>query len=141
MCRSVTPKSDRPARPFRALAARIAVLAAALLMALGVASPGIARPHAADHGTAVVICSDGVAKTVYLDDDGNPVEPSGDEDCAGFCACCPPLASFAALPPAAAAERSARHAIRLVFPTADRVRPFDRRHRPVPRGPPPEETA
>jgi hypothetical protein len=61
---------------------------AALMLASGAANAERVHRGAADSGFVMVICSDGVAKTVVFDSTGNPVETSDEEVCVGQCACC-----------------------------------------------------
>jgi hypothetical protein len=58
------------------------------MLAAGGAGARHAEAAGAGPGFVMVICSDGVAKTVVLDREGNPVEPSGESACLGLCLCC-----------------------------------------------------
>lgn len=88
MCRGGSNGPLGRAHAFRALAVRLIAVAAALLIAAGGAVPGRALAGAADPGLVMVICSDGVAKTVVIDRDGNPAEPSDTGTCADPCVFC-----------------------------------------------------
>lgn len=88
MCRGGPSGPLGHARSVGSLAARVLAVVAALMLAAGGAGARHASATGAEPGFVMVICSDGVAKTVVLDREGNPVEPSGESACLGLCLCC-----------------------------------------------------
>ncbi len=138
MCRSGAPGRQRRARLIGALAARILVVAAALVMAAG---GGIAaRTHApAEQGIAMVICAEGGARTVVLDREGNPVAPADAEVCVVSCLCCPAAPDITIAPPVHRATNGAGDATRLVPPMPRAALSFERGLVHAPRGPPSED--
>ena len=124
----------------RALAAHVLAIVAAMVMVLsGVLSPN-AQAAGFAGGTVTVICADGVAKTVVLDDEGNPMDPSGAEACAGICLCGP--APGVALPPEAQGVVPCSGEMDgVIWPTAAAVLLFERGRCASPRGPPSEDMA
>jgi hypothetical protein len=89
MCRGGPSRLLRHVRAAGSLAARVLAVLAALLLVAG--GTGAMRADAAggEAGFVVVICSDGAAKRVVLDADGNPVETSGEKEaCPSHGPCC-----------------------------------------------------
>lgn len=123
-----------------AVVARILAFAAVIVMA---ASGGVsmgAHASGSEGGFVTVICADGVAKTVVLDSEGNPMSPPGKEDCTGVCLCI--STSGAALPTEAQAPRFwDGDATVALSSTATAVLAFERGRYPAPRGPPSEDIA
>lgn len=129
-----------PVRRPRALAALLLAIVAAMAMALSGGFPSGAEAAGFERGAVTVICADGVAKTVILDDEGNPMDPYGETVCAGVCLC--GAAPGVALPPAAQAPvaRSGETA-GILWQAATTVLLFERGRCAAPRGPPSEDIA
>ena len=130
-----------PGRSFGALSAHILAVIVALMLAAGGASPGRAQADGAEPGFVMVICADGVAKTVVADSAANPVEPSDEAACAGSCLCCTLPESHALSPDVGAPLGWDAVATAGVFPMTRAALPSESRGRPDARGPPTEEDA
>jgi hypothetical protein len=118
----------------------MAVLAVLMLAAGGA---GVIRADAAGAvpGIMMVICSDGVAKTIVLDAEGNPIETSDEEACPGHGPCCT-LAQSDALSPVAPVRAvwEPVATVAVFHPEFAILRSETTRH-PKARGPPSKEDA
>lgn len=129
-----------PVRRPCALAVRALAIVAAMVMALSGGFSTDARAGGFEGGTVTVICADGVAKTVVLDDEGSPMNPTGEKVCAEVCLCSP--APGLALPPEAQRPVSRdRETAAILWPMAAVVLLFQRGRCPSPRAPPSEDMA
>ena len=140
MCRGGSSGPLRHVRAVGSLAARaMAVLAALLLVSGG----GAMRAEAAGavQGVVMVICSDGGAKTIVLDAEGNPVETSGEEACPGHGPCCTLPEGYALPPPAQAPAVWEPVASVAVFHDGPAVLRSGTGHGPKARGPPSKDNA
>lgn len=102
-----------------------------LALSLVMAGPGAARSVV--RGTMLVLCANGVAATVWLDQDGTPVDPAAD------CRTCPDCltpATFAAEPPLPLPAFVSRIVPAATLQAAAEVPPPLPVLFPVPRGPP-----
>lgn len=82
----------RRARISCAPLARLVALVAVLTMVAGGILPAHAGAAGAEPGLVMVICSDGVAKTVRVDGAGMPVEAPAGRECVSPCLGCLPAA-------------------------------------------------
>lgn len=141
MCRGGPSGPLGHARSVGSLAARVLAVVAALMLAAGGVGVRHASAAGAEPGFVMVICSDGVAKTVVLDGEGNPVEPSGEDACLGLCLCCT-LPESDALSPGAQASADWDPVSRVGDFTVRPARLWSESARsPQARGPPSEEDA
>lgn len=105
-----------------------------LIVCLAVyATFGMAQGNVAGPGFLMVICADGVARTVRINADGQPVEP--DQDCDECLSCCHLMAATAQHAPRVVAtvtytatQRNTAYSTPPIFPK--------RQILPVPRAPP-----
>lgn len=129
-----------PVRRPRALAAHVLAIVAAMVMALSGGFPSGAQAAGFAGGVVTVICADGVAKTVILDAEGNPMSPSGAEVCAEACLC-GATPGVALSPEAQGVVSRSGEMAGMPWPTATAVLLFERGRCAAPRGPPSEDIA
>lgn len=140
-CRGGSSGPRRYIRATGSLVARMTAVLAALFLVFGGIGTMRAGADGAVPGLVMVICSDGGAKTIVLDAEGNATETSDEEDCPGHGPCCTLPHGYALSPGVQASvvwEPIARVAVFHTGPVGLR---FASGRRPNSRGPPSKEDA
>jgi hypothetical protein len=123
------------------LCAHLLTAIAALMLATGGANAAPDHRPGDAGGFVMVICADGVAKTVVFDHAGDPVETPDGQICDDRCVCCTVSASDPLLPAPFTPERWKPTARPMVLARHPASLGLGCGHGPNARGPPSEEDA